>query len=306
MGGTGNPGAPPPQSMQRPGGPVTWDGGSAPAAGQFGGAAAPQTQLLGATPDARATANNALLGAIGGATGNPTTGPTDRGYINGATVSPSTSNAPTIGPATGNGVGLSTINPDADLRSQSILPTNDVNRMDIANRELKNYEDQALPEFRNKLRNTFQNNAALGRNGSGMLRTDVGNLDLAEQNAYNAKKTSLLDAALGDTIGDARNNRDEYRTERGYQNGLEDQAYNRGVQGLTLDDYLTNSAFNRADRQNSAGQAGNPAQMQMILSQIFGNQASSAGQAEWIRVAGQAARADHAGGDAEQVAARED
>jgi hypothetical protein len=102
------------------------------------------------------------------------------------------------------------------LRGQTILPGNEPNRLDIANRELKNYEDQALPAFRNKLRSTYQNNAALGRNGSGMLSTDVGNLDLAEQNAYNAKKTSLLDAAFGDTIGDNRNNRDEYRTERGH------------------------------------------------------------------------------------------
>lgn len=186
--------------------------------------------------------------------------------------------APSPAPAgTPNGVGLNQIDPNADLRGTSVLPTNQVDRTKLMNDRMTNYENTELPQYQARLRQAIQGNAALGRTGSGMLRTDVGNLDLAEQNALTSKFSDLASNATEGTIQDAANNRNEYRTERGYENGLENQAYDRGVQGLTLEDALTNSAFGRAQAQNNAGQAGNPSQTQLLLSSIFGDQANSAG-----------------------------
>jgi hypothetical protein len=95
----------------------------------------------------------------------------------------------------------------------------------------------------------------------------------------NQTNTGILSGLEGQQYAEGANDQNALRTERGYQNGMEQQAYDRGVQGLTLQDQLTNSAFNRGTTQEQMGEANNPAQTQMLLSGVYGQQASQAGNA---------------------------
>jgi hypothetical protein len=202
-----------------------------------------------------------------------------------ANANPSAGIAPAGTPA---GVGLNQIDPNADMRNTSVLPTDAVDRGKLVDDRFKNYLSGALPEFQRKLRGTFQDNAAMGRLGSGQLATSVGDLDLNAQREANQTYSDLTSNAAEGSIQDARNNRNEYRNERDYQGGLENQAYNRGIQGVTLEDALTNSAFGRSQAQNAAGQANSPTSTMELLSQIFGQQATGAGQAMAGLVSGNA------------------
>ena len=218
---------------------------------------------------------------------------------------------PSVMPAT------QSFGPGNDLRSTQINPTatprltgtqglvdqtanklaTGPDRFNLAQDRFKTFSEQTDPAFQASLRSATQKAAANGGIGSGMLSTDYGNLELARERELRGERDTLFNTALEGTIGDTRANlgllsglegqeygegaqdRNELRGERGYQTGLEDQAYQRGVQGLTLEDALTNSAFGRGERQYQTGMGGNPAQMQMLLSQLYGQQGEQAGTA---------------------------
>lgn len=215
------------------------------------------------------------------------------------------------------GAATSSFGPGNDLRGSQITPTTDPrlagtqgavdaqagklangpDRFQIAQDRFKTYNDATDPAFQASIRSATQHAAANGAVGSGELGTDYGNLALAHTRDLANERSNLFSNALEGTIGDTRanvgllsglegqqygqdaNNRAELRGERGYQNGMEQQAYDRGVQGLTLEDALTNSAFGRGQAQSQAGEANNPANTQMLLSGLYGQQAAGAGQA---------------------------
>jgi hypothetical protein len=157
------------------------------------------------------------------------------------------------------GYGTSTtIDPNNDLRSQVIAPGTESSRADLAKTYLDMWSQNELPQFRAALRGTIGNNAALGRLGSGMLRTDVGNLDLAEQQKYNTAAGNFMTDALGAQITDNANQRAELRGERSYQTSAEQAAADRARQQLLDQDYLTNSRFGRSATALQLGTAGNP------------------------------------------------
>lgn len=207
--------------------------------------------------------------------------------------------------------------PGQDLRTTQINPTasprlqatqgnvdtvanqlaNGPDRFQLAQDRFKTYSDQTDPAFQASIRSATQQAAANGAIGSGMLGTTYGNLGLQRSRDLQNERDTLFNNALEGTIGDTRanagilsglegqqygegvNDQNALRGERSYQNGMEQQAYDRGVQGLQLEDQLTNSQFGRGLAQEQLGLQNNPAQMQMMLSGIYGQQASDAGKA---------------------------
>lgn len=234
-------------------------------------------------------------------------------------VAPATAPAmtpPSVAPAIP-GAATSGFGPGNDLRTTQIAPSTSPrlagtqgmvdaqagklasgpDRFQLAQDRFKTYADQTDPAFQASIRAATQNAAANGAIGSGMLGTTYGDLGLQRSRDLQAERDTLFGNALEGTIGDTRANvgllaglegqqygqdaqsRNELRGERGYQNGMEQQAYDRGIQGLTLEDALTNSAFGRGQAQEQAGEANNPANTQLLLSGIYGDQAKGAGQA---------------------------
>lgn len=147
----------------------------------------------------------------------------------------------------------------SDLTSTAVLPGSDVDRFALAQKRLSDFRAANDPVHDARTRKIIENNgAALGRLGSGMLNTDVGN----EQDAYNREQSDLSNRLLSDaiegTIGDARSNRNELRGERGYQGDLERQAYGRSVDEYKLGQDADARAFDEAMRRAQFGDTGNP------------------------------------------------
>lgn len=244
----------------------------------------PNTQSDGAggfRSDAPVDGNGLPLGgswadtASGGPLGTPAAISPLSGYTSSGSLSPSpaSQSAPVAQSGTPNGVSVNTIDPNNDLRDKSVLPGAGVDRFKLVSDRLNNYRDQMLPELRAKVRGTVQSNAARGRTQSGMLRTDLGNLDLAAERDLNAKFSDLLSDATEGTIGDARSDRNEYRNERGYENTQEQNAFDRERQGVYDEDYFKGTDFQRAMQRLMAGEQGNPSG---ALTSIGNNQANAA------------------------------
>lgn len=218
------------------------------------------------TWESTASGAPAAIAPVGGTSGAPSGGPS-AGYANS-----SGSLAPTGGSSVP-GASVNQIDPSNDLRSKSVTPDAGVDRFKLVSDQLNNYKDQMLPQLRAETRAATQSAAAGGRTGSGMFRTDLGNLDLAAERDLNSKFSDLLSHATEGTIGDSRSNRDELRTERGYQTGQEQNAFDRSRQGVFDEDYLKGTDFNRSFQRLAAGEQGNPSG---TLAQIGGQQANGA------------------------------
>ena len=233
---------------------------------------------LGLTP--ASVTNPAPASALPGGGNSATMSPAPPSQLPG--VSPAPSAPATSGSSAPTTLGYgqtAQFGPGNDLQSTQILPGQESNRFDLARQALDTYAQQQLPQFRAQVRDTIGNNAAMGRLGSGMLNTSLGNLDLAQQQDYNNMSSNLLNTALGNQITDNANQRNELRAERDYQTQQGNTAFGQGLQSAELGDALTNSAFGRALQQEQAGYAENPANTSLLLSSIFGNQAGQAGQA---------------------------
>lgn len=198
-----------------------------------------------------------------------------------AVTSPATpATAPATTPGGTPGVALSQINPDASLLSQQITPSNDIDRtkvfQDSLNSTIKNVID---PAYETSARNLNRYNFGAGRGVSGEARTSQGDLaDSRERRIADLTAQGTADATRG-SIDDMYRNVDELQQERESQRNLSNDAFGQSYANAQLEDALTNSAFNRADRQSAAGEAGNPGNAGLILSQIFGNQSSEAAKA---------------------------
>ena len=245
----------------------------------------------------------------------PTGGPNVNRMPNGPSLAPAMPQAAAPGAAPGAMPATQSFGPGNDLRGTQINPTTDPrlaatqgnvdsvanklangpDRFQIAQDRFKTYADQTDPAFQASIRSATQHAAANGAVGSGQLGTDYGNLALQHTRDLANERSGLFSNALEGTIGDTRANagilsgmegqqygegaanRNELRGERGYQNGMENQAYTRGVQGLELGDQLTNSAFGRGLATSQFGSQGNPGATQLGLAGMYGQQASDAG-----------------------------
>lgn len=159
------------------------------------------------------------------------------------------------------GVNTYSTNPASDLRGQTITPGPMANRMNIAQTYENNWNAATAPQFQADLRSATSQAAGAGQLGSGQLRTSLGNLAYNRDTQRNANESNFLNTALGGTIDDAYRNIGVAQSQQAFQAGLQNQTFQQQLQALL------------------AGQSGNPADTQLALSSIYGNNASQAGSA---------------------------
>lgn len=154
--------------------------------------------------------------------------------------------------------------------------TSGPNRFDIAKQYWDEFQKETQGDYDRSFTDARNEAAAHGRLKSGILTNTYG--DLAERRGRDldvARSRYLTDALQG-TIGDTRNqladvtgvegqaygegvgNRNEMRGERGYQQGLAEQALIRRIMQQAAESGLDTNAFNQAIAQWQAGQANNP------------------------------------------------
>ena len=137
------------------------------------------------------------------------------------------------------------INPADDLRSKQITPTAGPSRSQIALQRLKSFDMDTEDKRRRETQQIGRDAAGLGRLNSGMVTTDLGSL---EERLQRAREQMLLnlsaDTAEGE-IGDARFDRDELRTERGFQSGAAQQGQENRIRQIMLEDQLLGNQFGR-------------------------------------------------------------
>lgn len=171
---------------------------------------------------------------------------------------------PSVPPSTpsplGAGVSTYSTNPASDLRGQTIGVAPTANREQIANTYEQNWENQTNPQFQADLKSATSQAAGAGQLGSGQLRTSLGDLAYNRDVQRQGQESNFQNTALNGTIQDAYNNVQQADQQQGFQAGLENQTFNQGLQSLL------------------AGQSGNPADTQLALSQMYGQQAGAAGQ----------------------------
>lgn len=170
--------------------------------------------------------------------------------------------SPSPTPATPWAPGVSTYstNPASDLRGQTITPGPTANREQIANTYEQNWNAQTNPQFQADLKSATSQAAGAGQLGSGQLRTSLGDLAYNRDVQRNADESNFQNTALNGTINDAYNNIGIAQQQQGFQAGQQNQTFNQGLQSLL------------------AGQSGNPADTQLALSQLYGNNAAQSGQ----------------------------
>lgn len=174
-------------------------------------------------------------------------------------ASPATPTSATSAPGA---VSLAPTDPNNPLTAQTISAGPTADRFGIANNQLQNTIQNILnPQFAADQRTLAQNAAARGQVGSGMFRTSLGNLDLARQQDLDSTASNFLNNALTGSINDAYQNVGIAQQQQGFQNQQQQEAFGNSLQQLL------------------AGSEGDPASLQLALSQLYGGQAASAGQA---------------------------
>jgi len=214
--------------------------------------------------------------------GSPLT-PQDHPAGSGSPFGPSTAPNPAAEIAAqtgGNNVALSQIDPENSLISQQITPGQNIDRVKTFQDALNSTRENVLdPARQAAARDLNRYNFGAGRGVSGQARTSQGDLAAGyDRTLADLSAQGLADATRG-SIDDNYRNIDETQQERGYQTDRADTAFNQDAQLAMLQENLTNGAFGRADRQQSAGYSDSPDDIGLILSRIFGDQSSQAGQA---------------------------
>jgi hypothetical protein len=172
---------------------------------------------------------------------------------------------------------IGTFGPGADLRSSSVLPADTVDRFKLAQDRLNSFRTARQPQHDANVRRIIeQNGAALGRLGSGMLNTDVGNESLAFERENRDEESRVLQDALEGTIGDARSNRGEYRTERDYQSGTARQAVQDAITQWLMEQQAQQQDFNQGTTLAGLGYGNSPANLFFGQGQQYGQQAGQA------------------------------
>src|SRR5215510_3274422 len=185
----------------------------------------------------------------------------------------------TGGTGSGLGPGLSLIDPSNDLRNFQITPGAMLDRFKLAGEQFDTFANATSPQYQAALRDANRAAAATGRLGSGMLRTSYGDLANQRNLQLDTQRENLFQNALLGSVQDAQTQFEDYLRSQAQLSGMQNQAFNQGIQGATLQEALTSGAFSRALQQLGAGNQGNPADAMLTLSKIFGDQSSAAGSA---------------------------
>jgi len=190
-------------------------------------------------------------------------------------------NPGTASAVTGSGLapGMTPIDPAKDLRNVQITPGAMLDRFALANQQFDTFANATSPQYQAALRDATRSAAGAGRLGSGMLRTSYGDLANQRNQQLDTQRENLFQNALLGSVNDAQTQFQDLLQSQNQLSGMQNQAFNQGVTGAQLQEALTSGAFNRALQTLVAGSQGNPADTQLALSQIFGNQSAAAGSA---------------------------
>ena len=191
----------------------------------------------------------------------PPTGPATDATPSTPIGAPQLSSAAPAGAYTDRDVQIgSTVLPNTDPRLAGVQSLVDkaaqglagVDRVQLAKDMFKTFASEADPVYQASLRDAMHAGAAGGQVGSGQLRTHFG--DLALQHARDLQneqdrliqgategsiadqfnKLGALSGLAGQQFGEGAQTRNELRNERGYQGSLDQQAFERAMQGYEL------------------------------------------------------------------------
>jgi hypothetical protein len=179
------------------------------------------------------------------------------------------------------GVSLTPTTPGNDLRGSTISVAPTANRMDLAKQYTATQDQQLQPYFQRDLRDATSNAAAKGQLGSGQLRSSLGDVVNQYANARQTGAQNFYTSELDNAINDAYKNVAQANQQQAFQAGLQNQTF-----GQDLARY-------------QAGVSGDPSATQLALSQQYGNNAATAGNALGSAISGtQTANANQANNDA--------
>lgn len=177
--------------------------------------------------------------------------------------------------------GLATNTPGSatDYTNKTITPGAGVDRLALAKSNFENFKNSTEGEYQATLRDASQQAAGAGQIGSGMARGRLGDIGTARATQLQANQTQNLNNATEGSIGDSYNNVGIAQQQQGFQNQQQQQAFNQQQEQQQLEEMLRNGQFGRSATTLGLGNSGNPSDIALQLSGIYGNQASGAGQA---------------------------
>lgn len=238
--------------------------------------------LIDALPVAGAPAQNAgTLPAGTGGGGQPAPqSAIERALAGGASGGTSgNSSLPVAGPSSSSSGPGSLSLTDQDLTGSTLGVGPTADRMKIIQDQLKNFDAEQDPVRAAQQRQLTQQAAGLGRVGSGALRTDIGNLDLAGENSRNQKISDLISGATDATINDRYRDVGIAQQQQGRQDSQQGVAFNQAAQQAALQEALTSGDFNRYMQLLQAGNQGNPSDTALSLANSYNQEAGQAGNA---------------------------
>lgn len=139
---------------------------------------------------------------------------------------------------------LTTFDETNNLRDKQINP-NSTDRGAIAQKYLDAFDTRSEAGLRDKLRSVGQRAASLGRIGMGDTAAEA----MTPYTDYLKERAALSSELAGKSaegqIGDEANARNEYRTERGYQDSMSRQAIQDAINQWQMGEQSKNSEFGR-------------------------------------------------------------
>lgn len=179
-------------------------------------------------------------------------------------------------PSVGTGVSTTATDPNNPLTNQTLSVGALNDPVSMAINAWKTGQDASNPQYEADLRDALRSAAAGGGLGSGELNTETGNIANARQLASTTALKQLLTNALGTQNDNAYKNLNQANEQQNFQAGQQGTAFNQNLAATQEQSGLNSTAFAQALQQLTAGQANNPAGMQLTLSQIFGQNAAAA------------------------------
>jgi hypothetical protein len=183
------------------------------------------------------------------------------------------------------------MNGQVDSALNGVTSTPD--RYALATKEAGTFADSTDPAYQKSLTDANKFASATGTGGSGMLNTSFGNLALQRGRDLQNERDTLFNTAQGSTMADRQatlaavlgtagatasqdaSNRNEARTERGYQANMGQTALTNAENEAQLNDTLTNSAFGRSATQAQMGYENDPALAQLTAAGQQGQDAQA-------------------------------
>lgn len=161
--------------------------------------------------------------------------------------------AATSGPS----VKTTATDPNNPLTNQTLSVGNTADPVQQALAAWQTFQQATDPQYKASLRDAVRMASSGGAIGSGALNTSIGDIASTRANALDTARQSLLENALGTKNENAYRDVGIAQQQQGFQNQQQTQAFNQALQQLL------------------AGSSGDPSQIMLALSQLYGGQASA-------------------------------